>query len=226
MRPAKNLIALAFPLFFLIACCTSTSHTVQAPHALVGELIDETVGIYQADSGVPTCTGVWVGERLILTAAHCIPEGKESIYFAVREEAPAVFVQPSRVHELRFVKADLLHDLVLFETLTFDTPAHRTAMLASTSPPVGSQVHLMGHTRGMTWSYMTGVVSAYREAGMLPIPDKGPWMQVTAMINRGNSGGGAFNEQGELVGLAHSMIPSSPGTCMYIGLQNIKRILE
>ena len=65
----------------------------------------------------------------------------------------------------------------------------------------GSFAQAMGHPMGLWFSYSSGDVAAVRTttAGLeSPIT----WIQATVPISPGNSGGGLFNAQGDLIGIA------------------------
>jgi S1-C subfamily serine protease len=52
----------------------------------------------------------------------------------------------------------------------------------------------------------------------------GPWMQVSAPIWYGNSGGGAFDAEGSLVGIA-SFKALAPNVAFYVHLETIREFL-
>ena len=66
-------------------------------------------------------------------------------------------------------------------------------------PPSGQTVFAIGSPFGLQNTVTSGVVSAYRnEAGR-------PLIQFDAPVNPGNSGGGLFNLDGELIGIPTSI---------------------
>lgn len=151
------------------------------------------------------------------------------INFIVNSEERGVFRKPSTVHVAEVVKHDTSHDLVLLKVLDQekDVPTHAYAKLATKTPNVGSDVSIMGHVVGLYWTYTRGIVSAYREEDFLPIqPEgkKGPYTQIAGEVFKGNSGGGAFNEDGELVGIASFMAPAM-NECFFVHLETIRSFL-
>ncbi len=221
-----SLICLTVVASIALAC---TSRPAEAPSnkALVSELAAQTVALYTIDSESPRCTGVWVGQHRILTASHCEShDDLDPLFYSTEVEYQGAFRPPMRLHSMAFLRDDQRHDLALYETGVYDTPQHVTAMVALDLPPVGSSLHFMGHTKGLSWSYKHGYVSSYREADFAPVDEKrGPWMQVSAPINKGDSGGGAYNEHGELVGIASFMAASIPSTCFYVYGRSIRDFL-
>lgn len=75
-----------------------------------------------------------------------------------------------------------------------DPGSHPVALLGPL-PRVGDHVMTMGHPTRLMYSYSSGEVSAIR------YEDGESVIQVTVPISPGNSGGGLFNDSGELVGI-------------------------
>lgn len=126
------------------------------------------------------------------------------------------------------------HDLALVEAAGNNLPAHDVAMVADVNPGLGERLRVVGQPKGLYWSYIEGVVSAYRET--LPeersittevneIDVVGPYLQVSAPVWYGNSGGGAFDEEGKLVGIA-SFLTGSPVSCYFIHGNVIRAFLK
>ncbi len=221
----RNILSLAF-LLSLVVACTSQAPVAHVPsiNPMVRALEDQTVALYSLDSTEhPVCTGVWVSSHKILTAAHCISVGEPMLY-STAPEYKGVWVEPLRLRASWLVKADLDHDLAMFET-GMDTPAHQSAVMAWSRPLVGDGLFFMGHPAGITWSFRRGVVAHYREASF---EDEwvGPWMQVQAPIYFGDSGGGVFNESGELVGICHSIAAKVPNTGFMITQDTVRTFLQ
>ncbi len=208
-----------------VLACTSRPAEVPPPYATVAALTSQTVALYTLDSVAPRCTGIWVGPRQILTAGHCVSD--DGLFYSTDVEYTGTFRAPRYLHDMAFSRDDQSHDLALYETGVLDTPQHATAMVALDMPPIGAGLHFMGHTRGLSWSYKYGWVSSYREADFAPVDDKrGPWLQASAPINKGDSGGGAYNTRGELVGVASFMASGIPSTAFYVTATTIRTFLQ
>jgi serine protease Do len=81
---------------------------------------------------------------------------------------------------------------------------------SKTTPRVGDWVMAVGNPFGLGGSVTTGVVSALgRDIGSGPYDD---FMQIDAAINRGNSGGPAFNLEGEVIGVNTAIFSPSGGS--------------
>ena len=75
---------------------------------------------------------------------------------------------------------------------------------------VGQNIHIIGHPRGDTWSYGTGIISQIRpnyesapkdESGKEMLKFKANALQLQAAINPGNSGGPVLDDSGNIVGV-------------------------
>jgi serine protease Do len=79
-----------------------------------------------------------------------------------------------------------------------------------TEPRVGDWVMAVGNPFGLGGTVTTGIVSARgRDIGSGPYDD---YLQIDASINRGNSGGPAFNLEGEVVGVNTAIFSPTGGS--------------
>ena len=233
MRFLKCLLVL---LAILVStACTTTQQMSHAQTALISSLEDQTLALVRLDplhdEDEPehrvVCTAVWVAPHTFLTAAHCTEEDSKTLLYFTHAESNGAFKEPKKFHEATVVKLDAAHDLALAVSGS-DDPGHGIATVALTSPPVGDDLHLIGHVIGLSWTYVRGVVAAYRGTDFgtgLGGDTLGPFMQVSGPVYKGNSGGGAFDRYGELVGIA-DFIMKSPNTAFYVHLTTIREFLR
>lgn len=189
------------------------------------------------------CTGVWVSKTQILTANHCmmglaqhiaeemqLDEDEEinpfsmPVHYSTETEVRGVGQEPGAMHLAKVKKLDLGHDLALLQALPEGLPAHEVAQIADETP-VGEHLVMVGHPRGLLFTYVEGTIAAVRAELPGKFGPKGPFVQVNATIWFGNSGGGAFDSHGKLVGIA-SFMPKMPNMCMYIHRNSIVKFLE
>lgn len=194
------------------ACGGSSQHPPVAPSASLShsnaaeDLRSKTVALVQRDEDEEVrafCSGVWVSQFSILTAAHCVDDlavGSKVEYVSPFDvfnpgslEAKAEIVPRGAV-----IRAlDDKHDLALLVTSQY--PVHGWSRPAL-NVRAGDFAQSMGQPLGLWWSYSSGDVAAIRQfdAGVNIV-----WVQATTPISPGNSGGGLFDEDGQLIGIAH-----------------------
>lgn len=142
------------------------------------------------------------GRRYVLTNWHVVrgaPEGSLQVAFDESQTLPA-----------RVVRADVDRDVAL---LALSGDASVDALeLATARPRVGDVVYVIGTPldESLRQTVTRGIVSAERQVGGMP------FLQTDAAISPGNSGGPAFNERGEVIGIAVAGIFSRAGGSMNI----------
>lgn len=207
------------PLLLVLASCAPA--VAPGPEQAAG-LAAKTVALIHHDTGRPYCSGVWVGQETIVTASHCvddIPIGSHAVY-AVRSDIGFENQPVGRVSEV-FAK-DSKHDLALLRAVI--PPLHQVAKVRLAPIQQGQATQSMGHPKGWWWSYSTGVVSAvrYDDLGELNLL----WVQSTAPISPGNSGGGLFDDNGDLIGLCRGTHPNGQNLNIFVHSRYVSDILR
>lgn len=217
------------PLSFalLLAACVP-QHGAQNPHTSAArDLERKTVALVASDEeGTQAyCSGVWVGEDIFVTADHCVADAVvgDPLAYVTREDVSvkdADAVAAIRIGTLEV--RDPGHDLALVRVKL--PPWHGTA--AVSAPIVGEVSQTMGHPKGLWWSYSAGNVASVRVRDFDEYPLMW-WVQSTAPISPGNSGGGLFNNDGELIGICHSYIPrNAENVNFYVDSRYVQALLD
>lgn len=138
------------------------------------------------------------GDGLIVTNNHVIDgASKVTVKFADGSE-----------HEATVVGADPLTDIALLDIDGSDFPT--VAFGSSDAMRVGDEVIAMGNPFGLGGTVTTGIVSAKdRDIRSGPFDS---YIQTDAAINRGNSGGPLFNDQGEVIGVNTAIFSPNGGS--------------
>src|SRR4051794_26941862 len=107
------------------------------------------------------------------------------------------------------IGTDAKTDLALLK-IKADKKTFRYVQFAQKEPRVGDWVLAVGNPFGLGGTVTTGIISARgRDIGSGPYDD---FLQIDAPINRGNSGGPAFNLDGDVVGVNTAIFSPSGGS--------------
>lgn len=155
------------------------------------------------------------------------PEG-QNVSYSSRNDVKDTETRSFRgFHSATVRTFDDKHDLALVRaTPSKDDPLpdHSIASIASSSH-VGDEVHVMGHTLGLWWSYTHGYVAQIRPGMPNVDGNKMDTIQISAPVYFGNSGGGAFNSNGELMGVI-SWIKKGPSLGFMASHTEVDRLLR
>ncbi|WP_422375556.1 Do family serine endopeptidase [Roseibium sp.] len=137
------------------------------------------------------------GDGYVVTNHHVIDKGTEF----------TVIDQNGDEYDARLIGADKRTDLAL---LKIDSDKTFTYVdFADDAPEVGEWTVAIGNPFGLGGSVTAGIVSARgRDIGAGPYDD---FIQIDAPVNRGNSGGPAFNMNGEVIGVNAAIFSPSGG---------------
>lgn len=215
-----------FLLVFLVACVSTEAPTTSGIRSdLAGHLTSATVALVDTDHNgelFAFCSGVLLPGNRVITAAHCLDDSSTGMWVATESslaEENAVMFFPEVV--------DVPHDLAVLQSNAVLEGAHPAAV-SSYSPNRGEVVIVVGHPAGLGWTMTTGIVSHPKRYGMA-FPNQGNdmyYLQHQAPIHPGNSGGGVFNENGELVAIVSGGIRGAGHLAFSVHLDFIRRIVE
>lgn len=212
--------------FILCLFCLCCAPAVQVPRSPAVTASANTVVILHADGMNTACAGVWVADVWILTAQHCTWDSVDML----GGEQPLTEVlfrtESKALYRGRVVYRDVEHDLGLIQALSM--PAHIFARVAMRNPEVGTPVHVVGHPLGLLYTFLTGQVAQYRDSlpgCNLPVCQS-PLLQLQVPIAPGSSGGGAFDNDEELVGIASMSASLLPAEGFFVPVESIREFLQ
>lgn len=225
MKNLRNLLRIGFLSFLVGGCCVGVhdSAVVRTPDAdlisdagmnrklAIERLRQVTVAIIMNDSVIklPTCTGVWIGKDLIITAAHCVDEDKLVFEYATKDE-----YDNEKSSKATLVARDSKSDLALL--LAPGSAPHPIATFSRDLISPGDPVDVMGHPVGYDWTYSKGYVSSIRKNHSGPKGIMERTIQISSPIWMGSSGGGAFDSRGNLLGICSWISKSGPHLSFFI----------
>jgi hypothetical protein len=176
-------------LFCLVTFCTcifvaSVSHSKTAievyENASASTVVVKNIDIQSRKQS--TGTGVVIGNGQVVTNCHVIKNPKLLKVRSADKDYPA---------SLQY--SDWERDLCSLTVAGLDVPA--VLLGNSKMLKVGAKVYALGTPKGLALTLSDGIVSGFRER------KTGRYIQTTAAISRGSSGGGLFDENGALIGL-------------------------
>ena len=145
----------------------------------------------------------------------------------VVKNASSVIVKTSDGEEFKakVIGTDPKTDLAVLKIDSNKT--FKPVKLAAKDPRVGDWVVAVGNPYGLGGTVTTGIVSARgRDIGSGPYDN---FLQIDASINKGNSGGPAFNLKGEVIGVNTAIFSPSGGSVgigFAIPASTTKRIVD
>jgi Tfp pilus assembly protein PilF len=172
-----------------------------------------TIYVTDNDGGLVSCgTGFFVdAEGTIATNHHVVASviSVKNNLLMVRLENGAYFALD------RVLTWDEQKDLALIKVRGTDTPALKLS--TSQRSKQGDDVYVIGSPLGLELSVSEGVVSAVR---------KGPdLLQITAAVSPGSSGSPVFNNRGEVIGAAVSVLEGGQNINFAIPATQIKQFI-
>lgn len=225
---------LLFALALLVFGCSPVNYP-SAPAMMPNGLADRTVALVELDEMSETvdafCTGTWVRDGVIATAKHCVGDAGDVIRYVVKSDVfnPGDLSEKKTRGHLAFVLAvDSAHDLALLGTVGA-IPVHATASVTSEQLYQGEMVQTLGNPLGLMFSYSHGDIASVRYANAVGHrgDDKMLFIQTTAPISPGSSGGALFNARGELVGVAHAAYGGrSQNVSLFIHYQYVDALIR
>jgi S1-C subfamily serine protease len=148
------------------------------------------------------------GDGLIATNFHVI-QGAKSLK-VVTQESATLWVS-------RTVASDPERDLALLKVDGGDRPALK---LAGAVPAIGARVYAIGNPIGLTNTLSEGIVSGVRAM------EGQTWIQTTAAISPGSSGGPLIDEEGRVVGVSTMAIRGGQNLNFAVDAASVQRLIE
>ena len=134
------------------------------------------------------------GKAIGLGSGVVLPSGDVATNFHVVEKATGIKVhQGGKDYDAVLRYSDRDRDVCSLSVAGMKTP---TVTMGNTKKlKVGSRVYAIGTPKGLELTLSEGIISGLRSV------EGGQYLQITAPISPGSSGGGLFDEEGRLIGL-------------------------
>ena len=154
----------------------------------IQKALDATVSLVTRDRNgkeLDRGSGFFVHPGYIATNYHVI-EGAAPTHFRLVGKEAAYWVD-------RVAARDPSHDLALLKVS--DVNVSELSLGNSDKVQIGEEIYAVGNPRGWEGTVSDGIVSGIRGEG------NNKWIQITAPISPGNSGGPVLNSKGEVIGI-------------------------
>lgn len=177
-------------------------------------------------------------ELLVTMMTRNIPKFEDDklygvmIHYTVEDEMVGLNKNPRTTHPALAIGVSKDRDIAVVR-VEKDRPDHVSAPILASALDTGMDVEIVGHPKGLYWTYMKGNVSGVRDA-ISPNSNSDedessaktyPYVQIVAPVWFGNSGGGAFDSHGCLVGIA-SFIVGVPNEAFFVHPRTIRDFLD
>ncbi|WP_426732097.1 S1C family serine protease [Myxococcus faecalis] len=94
-----------------------------------------------------------------------------------------------------------------------------TLRLATSEPLIGESIFVIGAPQGLSNTVSTGIISALRG-------NEGKrWIQITAPISQGSSGGPVLNQAGEVVGVSVAVLRDGQNLNFAVPIRDVKALI-
>jgi S1-C subfamily serine protease len=196
--------------------------------ALLARLEKSVVVIRASNTGLPFDETLGSGviassDGLVVTAAHVVDDAR-SLQLTLSTGTSV---------EGKVLYLDNALDIALIR-LAQAPPADAIGVLGdSNALRKGATIYVIGNPRGLEFSIATGIVSGRHAPehafGEAAAAGDAEWIQTDAAMNAGVSGGPMFNSNGEVIGIAQSIVSKSGGSeglGFGIGINSVKKLLK
>ena len=182
---------------------TNTTVTTDPMVAILDKCVQSSVEIYLYYEGTLVGSGsgvIYTKNGYIITNYHVVSDTKLAPYKI------KVVLSDGSVYEAQYVCGDLETDISVIKIEKNDcVPA---VLGNSNQTKIGEKIYAIGNSSGEGLSVTFGLISDLDRKSVISSDSVTLLMDgsflVSAPINAGNSGGGIFNDRGELIGIVNS----------------------
>lgn len=220
--------------FWFLLCCMAFFSCATTTVRKEGSVNPEIQNIYSASVTIINCdkkkygSGTIIHNRkgqqmFVLTAAHVVK--------AIQKKNEKVCVSTAfdtKKRQVKIYKIDDKVDLAIVYTEEMEKRAGPEVDISLYGPNIGDKVWVIGAPLGRDRTVTNGIVSNFQDY-------KGKVLyRTTAATYYGNSGGGMFNADGQLIGVAHGVLEIQrtmfstqlvPGGFFFVGLETIRKFM-
>lgn len=214
-----------FLLFILIGICVAAcnknnskasneqndSTKILTAEDVYNQTINKVAMIVSYKDGVPYSqgSGFFIDKNTLVTNYHCVA-GAEKLEFKLSGNdkiyKDAKLIKASPIYDLAIIKTEQSFPFVKVDSLGKEK--------------VGVKVYVIGNPRGLEGSISDGILSGKRDNEGVT------YLQITAPISPGNSGGPVLNEKGVVIGVATFTLKNSQNLNFAMPISYINKCMD
>ncbi|WP_182865627.1 trypsin-like peptidase domain-containing protein [Rhodopirellula sp. JC639] len=139
-------------------------------------------------------------------------------------EIEVTFRDESEPRSAELMSVDREHDIAILRVEGIPSNVHVIEILSNQLPALGTSVWTLGHPNGLTNTAGWGQISAVRKTNEMPArlrqalrsPEQSRWLQTTAVLAQGSSGGPLLSEDGKAIGINTFLLSPQLGFAVHI----------
>lgn len=244
----RTLSALLLLIVAALSACQPGQVRQPTQSSDIARALDATIIMYDNFDTRLLCAGQRVSPTLILTAHHCVvsattpPDiyeilemmdpsldilnktdyvGRTIRYSTYADTLKAGRKGAVQIHRAKVLRTDAAHDVALLETPASSQPF---VPFRKRDLRVGEPVFSIGHPTGLKFTFARGWVST---TCRYDVAEDVCFTQVDITIWGGSSGGGLYDEDGFLVGVASAMTIRPPGAiAFFVHIDAVDKLLN
>jgi len=186
----------------------------------LAEKYGESVVLVQTPAGLGS--GFLINKRGYCVTNYHVIERETRIAITIFHKAPDGEFERRRIDDVRILALNPVFDLALLQVTKQDDFEFRSVFLAADDDyQEGEVVFAIGSPHGLERSVSRGIVSSRNRnlEGLI-------YIQTTAQLNPGNSGGPLFNRRGQVVGVTNMKLPFGEGLGFAIPVAYVRHFLR
>lgn len=208
MRSVYEQILMTFILFL---CCISISQG-QTANEVAKKTLPSVVVLFNVNSKGKTVSlgsGFYVRNNVIATNYHVV-KGASRVY--------AKQINQPRLYPIKKILAyDSIRDIALLRISGVE--GSPLWLGNSCKLEIGDAVYVVGNPKGLEGTFSQGIISSIRNL------NGKRYLQITAAISEGSSGGPILNEEGEVVGIAVATLKEGQNLNFAVSGQDLAAII-
>jgi len=146
------------------------------------------------------------------------------IYFKTFEELGTYYTKenpPLKMAEI--IKYDPNSDLMLLKSTNYSSEYFSET--SKSNGKIGGKAHIVGHPARVEFTYFSGNISGFRVENFSKEKEQ-YFVHITAPIYMGNSGGGAFDNNGNLIGICSFFRKNVPNMSFFVDAETINNFIN